>query len=194
MIYVFLADGFEEVEAVAPIDMLRRAGLRVAAVKIKSTQNNNNDGAEIISTGSHDIKIGADLHEDDIFTGGDVDLSMIVLPGGAAGVENLYNSSQVKKIINYCVEKNIPIGAICAAPSILARMGHLKNIKATAHPMFRHYLADGGAVLEETQKVVTDGIFTTAAGAGVSLEFGLELVRVLKGEAEAKKIAEQILL
>ena len=73
-------------------------------------------------------------------------------------------------------------------------MGYLKNIRATAHPTFRHYLTENGAVLEEKEKVITDGIFTTAAGAGVSVEFGLELVKVLKGEDEAKKIAGQILL
>lgn len=183
MVYIFLADGFEEAEAVAPIDMLRRAGLD--AITVKTGAKNKT------ALGSHNIEIAADIHEDEI--GANIP-EMIVLPGGAAGVENLYNSGVVKKLIAYCAVNNIPIGAICAAPSILARMGYLKNIRATAHPTFRHYLTEGGAVLEETKKVVTDSIFTTAAAAGVSLEFGLELVRVLKGGSEADKIAEQILL
>ena len=180
MVYVFLADGFEEVEAVAPVDMLRRAGLEVATVRV---------GEKVL--GSHEIEIIADIYESKINTD---NLEMLVLPGGAAGVENLYKSESVKKIIDYCAANKIKIGAICAAPSILARMGYLKNIRATAHPTFRHYLTENGAVLEEKEKVITDGIFTTAAGAGVSVEFGLELVKVLKGEDEAKKIAGQILL
>jgi len=183
MIYIFLADGFEEIEAVAPVDMLRRAGCEVIIVKV--------GGGEIAALGSHDIKITADIHENAVETTG---LSMIVLPGGAAGVENLYNSETVKKTISHCFENNIPIGAICAAPSILARMGYLNNIRATAYPSFRRYLAEGGAIVEETAKTVTDKIFTTAAGAGVSLDFGIELVKVLKGEETAAKIAEQILL
>ena len=185
MIYVFLADGFEEVEAVAPVDILIRAGLHVLTVKV--------GGDYIKAVGSHVIDIVANGNIRDLDLEKYPGLEMIVLPGGGVGVENLYNSKIVKKIIKYCVENKIPIGAICAAPSILARLGYLKNIKATAYPTFRHYLTEGGAVLEETEKVVTDGIFTTAAAAGVSIEFGLELARVLKGEEVSKKIGEQIM-
>ena len=185
MIYVFLADGFEECEAVAPIDMLRRANLDVVTVKVGENPNDNK------VVGSRNIEIIADIHESKI---GSNELEMIVLPGGGKGVENLFESGNVKWFIGHCVMYNIPIGAICAAPSILARLGYLKNIKATAYPSFRHYLTEGGAILEEKEKVITDGIFTTAAAAGVSIEFGLELVRVLKGEDVARKIAEQILL
>lgn len=187
MIYVFLADGFEEVEAIAPIDILRRAGFDdVITVKV---------GNYLIdwALGSHDIEILPDIHENEIDLDNFAGLEMIVLPGGGVGVENLYNSETVNKIIDYCVAHEIKIGAICAAPSILARWGYLKDIRATAYPSFRHYLTKGGAILEEKEKVVTDGIFTTAAAAGVSIEFGLELVRVLKGEDESKKIGEQIL-
>ena len=187
MIYVFLADGFEEVEAIAPIDILRRAGFDdVITVKV---------GDYLIDwvLGGHDIGILPDIHENEIDLDNFARLEMIVLPGGGKGVENLYNSEIVKNIIDYCVANKIPIGAICAAPSILARRGYLKNIRATAYPSFRHYLTDGGAILEENAKVVTDGIFTTAAAAGVSVQFGLELVRVLASEEKAKKIGDQIL-
>jgi len=188
MIYVFLADGFEEIEAVAPIDILRRAGFDdVITVKVGDYLND-------WALGGHDIEILPDIHENEIDLDNFAGLEMIVLPGGGVGVENLYNSDVVKRIIKYCVEHKIPGGAICAAPSILARLGYLKNIRATAYPSFRHYLAEGGAVLEESEKVVTDGIFTTAAAAGVSVEFGLELVRILKGAEESKRIAEMILL
>ena len=248
MVYVFLANGVEEVEAVAPIDMLRRAGIRVVIVKVSANTSDDNgfistikrtlfydDINDLTVTGSHNIEIVADLNEKEIiftktpdklaeksektkeakeakenkefikFANREEyeeyaivkyvsDLSMIILPGGAAGVENLYHSEIVQKVIAYCVENKIPIGAICAAPSILARQGYLKDVTATAHPLFRHYLTENGAVLEVNQKVVTDGIFTTAAAAGVSTEFGLELVSILKGADEAKKIGEQILL
>ena len=193
MVYVFLADGFEEVEAVAPIDMLRRAEVDVITVKVGGDESDNK------VTGSHDIEITADIHENKI-AGGEPEmletpekLEMIVLPGGAVGVENLYESVVVKKIIDFCVKNKIKIGAICAAPSILARLGYLKDVRATAYPLFRHYLTDGGAVLEEKEKVITDGIFTTAAAAGVSVGFGLELVRVLKGADESERIGGGIL-
>ena len=184
MVYVFLADGFEEIEAVAPIDILRRAGLEVITVKVGGNENDNK------VTGSHNIEITADIHENKIGSNG---LEMIVLPGGGVGVDNLYNSGNTKWFIGHCIMHNIPIAAICAAPSVLARLGYLKGVKATAYPSFRHYLTEGGAILDGTNKVVTDGIFTTAAAAGVSIEFGLELARVLKGENESKKIGEQIL-
>ena len=183
MVYIMLADGFEECEAVAPIDMLRRAGIETAVCKV------GDDSKKAL--GSHGIEIGTDIHE------GEIDLKkleMLVLPGGADGVAKLYASAAVKKAVEYCVNKNIPVGAICAAPSIPARLGYLSGVRATAHPSFRHYLTENGALLEENVKVLTDGIFTTAAGAGVSIEFGLELVRVLSGEDPPKKIAGQILL
>ncbi|MCL1793013.1 MAG: DJ-1/PfpI family protein [Oscillospiraceae bacterium] len=185
MVYVFLADGFEEIEAVAPIDILRRAGLEARSVKV--------GGEGKIATGSHGIKIEADMREGEIGAKEKKNPEMIVLPGGGAGVENLYKSKTLREIVSFCVESGIKIGAICAAPSILARMGFLKNIKATSYPSFLHYLSEGGAVLEEGKKVVTDGIFTTAEAAGASAEFGLELARVLKGGGEAEKIGKQIL-
>ena len=193
MIYVFLADGFEECEAVAPIDILRRADLEVITVKTGDNNYNINNNINNIVGGSHRIKVTTDIHESEIDLSSVSNLEMIVLPGGGYGVENLYKSEIVKKIIDYCINRDVPIGAICAAPSILARLGYLNGVRATAYPSFRHYLMENGAVLEENKKVVTDGIFTTAAAAGVSIEFGFELVRVLKGDETAKKIGEQIL-
>lgn len=188
MIYVFLADGFEECEAVAPIDMLRRAGLDVATVKIKINQWDWINRELVV--GSHGICIEPDINESEI----DFEkVSMIVLPGGSVGVETLYNSPTVKKIVAYCVENKLPIGAICAAPSILARWGYLKDISATAYPSFKHYLTENGAVLSN-KKVVTDGIFTTAEAVSASIEFALELVTVLKGKDISDNVAGQIVL
>ena len=174
MIYVFLADGFEECEAIAPVDFLIRANLDVVTVKVGGQTNKK-------VLGSRRIEIAANIHEGEIDLNNLSDLEMIVLPGGAAGVENLYESETVKKITDYCVENKVKIGAICAAPSILARRGYLKNVKTTAFPSFRHYLTDNGAVLEETKNVITDDIFTTADGVRSSIDFAIELVRVLKG-------------
>ena len=204
MVYVFLADGFEEIEALAPVDMLRRAGVEAKIVKVgdgvygepqskiweklrKAVAPELFPDYSVFSP--RNVEVIADMHESEINLD---NLEMIILPGGAAGVENLYKSDKLKEIISHCVKNNIKIGAICAAPSILARMGYLKDIKATAYPTFRHYLTDGGAIISE-EKVITDGLFTTAAGAGVSLEFALELVRALKGSEAARNIGEQIL-
>jgi len=204
MVYVFLADGFEEIEALAPVDMLRRARVDVKIVKIGDGDPGEPQSGiwekirkaiapelffDCSAFSSRNVEVIADIHESEIDSD---NLEMIILPGGAAGVENLYKSDKLKEIISHCVKNNIKIGAICAAPSILARMGYLKDIKATAYPTFRHYLTDGGAIISE-EKVITDGLFTTAAGAGVSLEFALELVRALKGSEAARNIGEQIL-
>lgn len=174
MVYVFLANGFEETEAIAPIDMLRRAKLDVITVGV--------GGREVIS--SHKIPMKTDIEDKDVELSDK--LEMIVLPGGSLGTENLAASIVVQSAIDYCVENKVPMGAICAAPSIYGKRGLLKGHKATAFPDYRKYLE--GAEISE-RNVVTDGLFTTAAGAGVSVEFGLELVKVLKG----KELSDTIL-
>ncbi|MCL2097004.1 MAG: DJ-1/PfpI family protein [Oscillospiraceae bacterium] len=184
MVYVFLANGFEECEAVAPIDMLRRANLNVITVKVCGGEELEDDDV----TGSRNIKITADIHLEEIDLRSLQNLQMIVLPGGLAGTENLFKSEKLAKIIDYCVENKIKIGAICAAPSILARRGYLKNIRATAFPTFRRYLSEGGALAEEIKNVVTDDIFTTGDGVKSSIDFAIELVRVLKGDEWADSV------
>ena len=177
MIYVFLADGFEETEAIAPIDMIRRAEKDVVTVGINSDTIRS----------SHGVVMLADITDMQVVM--DERVEMIVLPGGMPGTLGLEQSPVVQAAIDYCVEKNIPIGAICAAPSIIGKKGLLNGKEATCFPGFEKYLV--GAKLSE-EKVVTDGIFTTAAGAGVAVEFGLELVRVLCGEPEYKAIRAAI--
>lgn len=177
MIYVFMADGFEETEAIAPIDMLRRAEKDVVTVGIK------NDGVK----SSHGIPVLCDITDMQVEL--DERLEMIVLPGGMPGTLNLEANPVVNAAIDYCVNHEIPIGAICAAPSILGKKGLLSGKKAICFPGFEKYLT--GAELSES-KVVTDGIFTTAAGAGAAVDFGLELVRVLCGERESKRIRAAI--
>lgn len=177
MIYVFMADGFEETEAIAPIDMLRRAGCDVVTVGIK------NDGVR----SSHGVPVLCDITDMQVEL--DERLEMIVLPGGMPGTLNIEANPVVQSAIDYCVSKNIPIGAICAAPSILGKKGLLDGKEAICFPGFEKYLI--GAKLSD-KKVVTDGIYTTAAGAGVAVQFGLELVRVLKGKEESDAIKAAI--
>jgi 4-methyl-5(b-hydroxyethyl)-thiazole monophosphate biosynthesis len=177
MIYVFLADGFEETEAIAPIDMLRRAGLDVVTVGIK------NDGVK----SSHGVPVLCDMTDMQVEL--DERLEMIVLPGGMPGTLNLEANPVVQSAIDYCSANNIPIGAICAAPSILGKKGLLSGKEATCFPGFEKYLE--GAKLSD-KKVVTDGNITTAAGAGVAVEFGLKLVEVLSGKEKSDSVRNAI--
>ena len=177
MIYVFLADGFEETEAIAPIDMLRRTKFDVKTVGIGT--------ATPIS--SHGIKVAADLNEDDVKLSSE--LQLIVLPGGMPGTLNLDKSPVVHSAIDYCVKNDIPVGAICAAPSILGKLGLLSGRNAVCYPGFEQYLTGANV---QNSLCVTDGRFTTAAGAGAAIEFGLELVKVLCGEGRSAELRSAI--
>lgn len=178
MVYVFLADGFEETEAIAPVDMLRRAGKKVVTVGVTGK----------IVTSSHGIQVTADITENELEDISEAE--MIVLPGGMPGTLNEKKSKTVQSAIDYCSNRNIPIGAICAAPSILGHKGLLEGRKAVCYTGFEKELK--GAVIGN-ESVVTDGNITTARGAGAAIEFGLELVRVLCGEAESDRIRASIL-
>ncbi len=174
MIYVFLADGFEEIEAVAPIDIIRRAEKDVVTVGV---------GSDSIRS-SHGIMMLADITDMQMVL--DERVEMIVLPGGMPGTLNLEKSAAVQAAIDFCVEKNIPIAAICAAPSILGKKGLLKGKNATCFPGFEGFLE--GAVLSP-DSVVTDGNITTGVGPGASIEFGLKLTEILVNDKKAAKIA-----
>ncbi len=177
MIYVFLANGFEEVEALAPIDLLRRSGKEVQVVGI---------GGKSI-TGSHGITVQTDISDKEIILG--KELEMIVLPGGMPGTLNLEKSETVQTAIDFCAERKIFIGAICAAPSILGHKGLLSGREAIAYPGFETQLT--GAKISEHSVVQSDYIIT-AQGAGVALPFGLKLAEVLTSAEKAKKLAEAV--
>jgi len=184
MIYLFLADGFEELEAVAPLDLLRRAGKNVATVGVDGV--GANDGLREI-TGRNGIKIISDININEVKLGSD--LEMIILPGGLPGVDNLYASDKVREAVTYCADNNIIIAAICAAPSIPGRMGLLAGKHATCYPGFEDKLTDASATGEA---VTVDGGFITAKSAGVSVQFGLKLVEALCGADKAAEIAKSI--
>ena len=178
MVYVFLADGFEEMEAIAPIDLLRRAGKEVVTVGVT--------GKTVM--GAHGIPVTADITENELtsFEG----TEMIVLPGGMPGTLNEEKSAVVQAAIAYCTENNIHVGAICAAPSILGHKGVLNGKKAVCYPGFEKELLGAEVSMDG---VVTDGSITTARGAGVAADFGLELIRVLCGEELSLKIRAAII-
>ena len=173
MIYVFLADGFEEIEGLAPVDILRRAEKDVVTVGI---------GSDAVRA-SHGVTVLCDITDMQVQL--DERLEMIVLPGGMPGTLNLEKSPIVQATIDYCMNNDIPVTAICAAPSILGKKGILNGRKATCFPGFEKFLE--GAELADG--VVTDGNVTTGVGPGVSVDFGLRLVEILCGKAEADRIA-----
>lgn len=177
MIYVFLANGFEETEAIAPIDMLRRAGEELKTVGVT--------GKTV--TSSHGITVTADITSDEISL--DSELKMIVLPGGMPGTNNLEASPVVQSAIDYCAAEGRYIGAICAAPKIIGAKGLLRGRKAVCFPGFESFL-EGAEV--QTDIVVRDGEYITAKGAGAAVAFGLKLVEVLHGPELSQKLEAQI--
>ena len=177
MVYLFLVNGVEEVEALFPLDLLRRGGVQVTTLGI--------GGDEVV--GSHGIRIHADAR--DLFFR-DSAPEMVILPGGMPGATNLDASPIVEQAIRACVASGGYLAAICAAPFLLGKRGLLQGKEAICYPGFENELA--GATISK-KKVVRDGKIITAAGVGVAKEFGLELLRALKGDAAADSVKEKIL-
>lgn len=176
MVYLFLADGFEIIEAMAPIDMLRRAKLDVKIVGVTGKTVTSSCGIEVNS----DITI-------DEFTCDDIDC--VILPGGMPGTLNLEANAKVHTAIDNAVEKDKLVCAICAAPSILGHKSLLKGREAICFPGFEDSLS-GASVSKKY--VVKDGNFITAKGAGVAVDFGLEIVKALTDEETALSIRNAI--
>lgn len=174
MVYVFLANGFEEIEALATIDVLRRAGLFVTTVGI---------GAQQI-TGAHNITVMTDIAENAFDV---TDATAVVLPGGMPGTLHLEASPIVQNALGYAAKNNILIAAICAAPSILGHKGLLVGKEAIAYPGFEKDLI--GATVSEN-KVVRDGNIITGKGAGVAIEFGLKIAATLTSKEVANTVKE----
>lgn len=173
MIYVFLAPGFEEIEALAVVDVLRRAELQVITVGVD----------EDFVVGSHQIPVVADIYERDLIL--DDNVEAIVLPGGMPGTLNLEKSPVIQKAIDWAVENDRLVCAICAAPSILGHKGLLEGKKATCFPGFEEELFGAEA---SKDFVVKDGNFITAKGMGSAIEFGLQIAENLTNPLEVKKI------
>lgn len=176
-IYLFLADGFEEIEAIAPIDIFRRAEIKLTTVSVSDN---------IVVTGAHNVKLFADaLFSDTQFNRE----SLLFLPGGMPGTTNLANHEGLTALIQQHSMQGGKLAAICAAPSILGNMNLLKGKDATCYPGFEDTLA--GASISES-KIVKSGNILTAKAAGVAIQFALDIVRELKGETLANEIKESI--
>lgn len=173
MFYMFFADGFEEVEAIAALDVIRRAGIEIFSVGV---------GSEKIA-GAHGIAVICDKTDDEISLSDS--LEGIILPGGMPGTTNLLESETVNKFIDYSVEKNLLICAICAAPMILGRKGILNGKKAVCFPGFENELS--GADISD-EYVCVDGKIITSKGMGSAVKFGLAIV----GEVIDKETASKL--
>ena len=174
---VLLADGFEEIEGLTVVDIMRRAKIDVETISITGQKQIN---------GAHKIIVEADrLFEETDFSDGD----MLVLPGGMPGTLNLAGNETLAALIRSYDDQGKKLAAICAAPSILGVMGILKDKNAVCFPGFEEKLA-GANVLDVP--AVTDKNVTTGRGMGAATDFALELIRVLQGEDKAKEMAEKI--
>ncbi len=176
MVYLFLAEGFEEIEALCPLDLLRRAGVSVMTVGV----------GEKVVRGSHGIEVIADIttfEAEKLLEKNPAD--MVILPGGMPGSLNLQKDAVVNKFIEHAVKNDAYLAAICAAPMILGELGLLNGRVAICYPGFEDKLL--GAKIS-AQKVAVDGRFITGKGMGVSLAFGLKLVEVLVSKEKADEL------
>jgi 4-methyl-5(b-hydroxyethyl)-thiazole monophosphate biosynthesis len=176
-IYVFLADGFEEIEAIAAIDIFRRAEIKVTTVSVSTN---------LIVVGAHKVKVFADALFSDVQFNSD---SVLYLPGGMPGTTNLDKHEGLKNLIASHAKAGGIIAAICAAPSILGKMDLLKGKEAICYPGFESTLKN--AVISKT-KISKSGSIFTAKAAGVAVQFALEIVEELKGKELAFEIKESI--
>lgn len=176
MIYVFLADGFEETEALTTVDFLRRAKLMVQTVGI---------GSKTV-TSSHKITVVADIDENDFDKN---DLEAVILPGGMPGTLNLEKSATVISAVKYAYENNKYICAICAAPSILGHLGMLDNRHATCFPGFE---TNVDKVNYTGEPAVTDGKVITGKGAGCAIDFAYNIVCCLKDKKTADDVCKSM--
>lgn len=178
MIYIFLADGFEEIEALTPVDVFRRAGLETLTVSIT-------DKPTVV--GSHNIAVWADTTLSNVNLS---DAELLLLPGGMPGTTHLGECKELCNAVLAHTAAGNPIAAICAAPSVLGKLGLLSGKEATCYPGFEGALT--GATVSE-KKVVRDGNIVTAAGMGVALDFSLECLRLLGHADAADKIRKGVI-
>ncbi len=177
MVYILLADGFEEIEALCPLDLLRRAGVETKTVSITEKRT---------VTGSHGITVTADLTAENSLS----DIEMLVLPGGMPGSTNLDGSKFCDGLVRNAAKSGAYLAAICAAPLVLGRRGLLAGKEAVCFPGFENELV--GAHLSD-KRVVRDGKIITAIGMGAALEFGLALVEIFCGKETAEKLGGAVL-
>lgn len=177
--YVFLAEGFEEVEALTPVDVLRRAGLPVKTVSVTGVQT---------VSGAHGVPVQADCLFDEVK---EEDTEMIVLPGGLPGATNLDAHEGLSRLIRTFAEAGRPLSAICAAPLVYGKRGLLKGKKATCYPGFENYLEGAeytAALVEE------DGNFITGKGPGAAMAFAFAIAEKYVGTAKVQELKKGMMI
>lgn len=179
MVFVHLADGFEEIEALTVVDVLRRADIAVQSVSMTDSR---------MVRGAHDITVATDL----LFQEADYGkCEMIVLPGGMPGTTNLANHEGLANQLNAFAQNGKWLAAICAAPSVLGKLSLLEGKCATSYPGFENQLLGAGY---SEERVVRDGNLITSRGPGTATEFSLELVKVLKNEQTAAALRNAMIV
>ena len=178
-VFLFLAEGFEEIEAIAPIDVFRRAGFDVTTVSIT---------ADLKVSGAHGIGVLADKCFSEVSFDGEF---LLFLPGGMPGTTNLDKHAGLKELIALQASKGAKIAAICAAPSILGKMGLLKDKEAICYPGFEQFLINARV---SDSKIVKSGNIFTAKGPGVAIPFALAIVEDLKGKKHADEVAQAMMM
>ena len=179
MVYMLLGTGFEETEAIAPLDLLRRAGVEILTVGINGK----------IVYGSHKIGVEADIELSEVDL---TNLEMVILPGGLGGVASIRASKEAMDIVRFAYENGKFTAAICAGPTVLADLGITDGKNATCYPGCETGM--GTAIMAENAAVVRDGKLITGTSAGCAIPFGLKLIEALKGTEEAERIAKQIVI
>lgn len=179
MVYMLLGTGFEETEAIAPLDLLRRAGVEAATVGVT--------GKTVY--GSHGIGIEADITIDQMDL---TNLEMIILPGGLGGVASARASKEALEALRFAWDNGKFVAAICAGPTVLADLGITDGKNATCYPGCESQM--GSANMAENAAAVRDGMLITGTSAGCAIPFGLELVAALKGREAADTVAKQIVI
>ena len=179
MVYVLLGTGFEEIEALTPVDLLRRAGVEVKTVGLNGK----------IVYGGHAIGVEADMTIEEL----DVrDAEMIVLPGGLGGVASIRGCGKALEAVKAVYDSGKYVAAICAGPTVLADLGLLSGVQATCYPGQIPNMKD--ALVVENAACVTDGKVITGTSAGTAVPFALALIEALKGAEAARVIADQIVI
>ena len=177
LVYVLLADGFEEVEGLTVVDLLRRAGCDVKTVSVCRRR---------VILGSHDIKVYSDVMFEDIK---DKEADLVVLPGGLPGTDHLRDHKGLARLLKARYEKGEKIAAICAAPSVFEGLGFLKEREATSYP---GAIGEATGTYLEEPVVVSDHVITSR-GVGTAIPFALKLIEVLCGKEKADEVAASIL-
>ena len=179
MVYMLLGTGFEETEAIAPLDLLRRAGIGVMTVGI--------NGKTV--KGSHGIGVEADIELNELDL---TDLEMIILPGGLGGVASIRASEAAMNAVEFAADNGKFTAAICAGPTVLADLGITDGKEATCYPGCEDGM--GSARMVADAAAVRDGLVITGTSAGCAVPFGLKLIEALKGSETADRIARQIVI